>query len=450
MADEKQKASGEVSPTGELSLYVSIDTRIIDINTGAVISVESERISKEEYELREQEEARIKREYEELKKALKRKRDLPAKLAQQTSREVRNAGMALSDGPSGRNWEPIAGETALRHALPGEPLQVKFLPHDTYITWNKETPATCDTLFQKLKNAGAPAYLCLQVILGTMLQDADRDDPDELTITIDEMIRICGQGDIARLSKAKRAELRWRYWEWLLLCLSIHVIGDRTGSYPDPYTKQKIETVSNDPLLTFEGKEMPRQMALDPLTPPVTVTLRLGKWLRKMRGNRQVLTDFGDVLSLASIPAGKLSGAWAQSIGLALNQKWRQASSRADIRRAGEDNHLTAQYPTMTRRELFELFRPLPEFDVFTILNGPNPKRAQDGWKKAIAILKKKHIGAYIEKTKLPESRRGWADAWLDQPLDIRPKAEEMHATAEIRKKAIEARRARTRKPAQK
>lgn len=383
--------------------------------------------------------------FEKGEKALKQRRQkLPVYLPQPTFHEIRNASIALADGPTGRNWEQVLGETALRHVIPGEPLQTKLVAGVSLQWWG--TPFTYDELFQGLKEAGAPAALFLEIIVSYVIQEGT------FTVKIDDLIKMIGWDMTARLNKEKRNQCRRQVWQWLLMCADLIIIGARPGTYRDPDTKEKEDLTSNDPFIMIAGKKMPKQMTFDGSETPREITIAPGEWIDRFRGKRHILPDFGNVLLLAGIPADKPSGAWAQAIGMTLNQKWREASAaRVELSHAGEENKLTVRYPPFTRRELLETIPPRPEFDVRTILNGPNPKRAQEYWKKAISILKRRgQIGHCVERSRIPTTRTGWKEAWLDQKLDIRPKEEGLQATAEIHKKAKEARRARTRKGAQK
>src|SRR5205807_1579356 len=51
---------------------------------------------------------------------------LPKNLPQQTCREIRNATIAVADGPTLRRWEIVEGEAALTHTIPGETLRTKL------------------------------------------------------------------------------------------------------------------------------------------------------------------------------------------------------------------------------------------------------------------------------------------------------------------------------------
>jgi hypothetical protein len=98
---------------------------------------------------------------------------------------------------------------------------------------------------------------------------------------------------------------------------STSVIGARPGRFRDPHTRERLDLTCGEPLFGIVA------------APRFHVTLRAGEWLARWRGNRQVLTDFGDVLPIAAIASGKPSGAWAQSVGLALQQRWRERAARA-------------------------------------------------------------------------------------------------------------------------
>jgi hypothetical protein len=174
----------------------------------------------------------------------------------------------------------------------------------------------------------------------------------------------------------------------------------------------------------------------------IIVSAVAGPWLDQLRENEKVLQYFGDIQKLAAIPAGKPSGAWAQSLGLALNQLWREQAARAEVRYAGEENKLTVAFKPFTRSQLLGMFRAEPW--VEDILESSNPQRAQDYWKESIRILRfdTSIIGHYSELDEMPKSRKGWQVFWLNQQrLDIRPKQDDATAVAEISRNAARAKR---------
>jgi hypothetical protein len=371
----------------------------------------------------------------------------PKHLPQPTFPEMKTAGVALADGRTGRRWQPIVGELALMHSVEGSSLQTRFRARASLNWWG--LPATLDSLLKSLSAGGVPATLAFHAIVALVAQRDGR-----VYTTLDELIRLVGWGDAARRA-GKRATLRRDMWLLLLLCSELEVIGARRGQYRDPLTRKIIDTQSEDPLIVVTGKDAAPQMSLDGVSePPIAVELTAGKWLDRYLGNRRMLTDYGNVLKLAELPGKQPSGAWAQAVGLALHQLWREESSKAEIKRLGGGERQSVQYRPFTRREIFDLYMPSPSPE--DILDSDNPQRAIDYWKEAIKKLKQKGIIGYCEtKATAPvKPKRGagagdWREAWLNEPLDIRPTGPGLKASAEILTAAKKARQAR-RKPTRK
>jgi hypothetical protein len=135
------------------------------------------------------------------------------------------------------------------------------------------------------------------------------------------------------------------------------------------------------------------------------------------KNDRTVLQDFGNVLAVTGIPIGRLSGAWARAIGLALQQRWREQAAHAQYGRAGDEHRTTVKFDPFTRRELLELFKPQPS--AGDVLADNNPSRAIEYWEDAIAELIKRnivgHYGGYgvaLRDWKRDRPRKGW-----DAPL---------------------------------
>jgi hypothetical protein len=342
--------------------------------------------------------------------------------------------MAIADGPSGRRWLAVEGEIALRHMMPNWPLETKLVG-GPLLEW-LGLPAEVNSLRRELLEAGLPAVLAWHLCIGLALQHP------RVTVTLDELITAIGWDP--RTSSA-REQMRSRWWRWLALFDSAQVIGRRPGQYRDPKSKQLLDLISIDALIRITGRRLPPQLALDDSAPPLEVSFVAGPWLDLYRGNHQVLSYFGDVLRLAAIPAGKPSGAWAQAIGFALQQIWRERAATVKLVRVGEpQKHLTAQFPPVTRRELLDAFPPTPT--VQQILTSPNPRRARLYWTEAIGLLQhSKVIGFYRELGSVATRRQEWAAGWLSQPLDIRPGLEGTAAVAEIARSAEKAKKSRAR-----
>ena len=363
---------------------------------------------------------------------------LPTDLPQHTFPEAKVAAMALADGPRLRRWLPVEGELALRHRVSErEPLQTKLLGAPL-LDWLGQAH-TLEGLQDELRQLGLPAVLLLHVCLGAALESAS-DQRLFVRHSIDEMVRAIGWQP---RSREERAEARRKVWRWMAVFSALQVIGKRAGRYKDPDTGDAYDLTSRSELLHIAERLDAEQLSYDPGQPPVAITYNAGPWVQQWRGNHRVLSYFGDVRKLAAIPAGKPSGAWAQSIGLALQQWWREKSATAVPALIGDDNHLTirfAQHPT--RRLLLDMFPATPTVD--DILDSHDPGRAKSYWRDAITLLKHAGVIAYYrELGAVTPKRQGWAREWLDQELDIRPDDEGKAAVAEIAQRARRVKRVR-------
>lgn len=362
---------------------------------------------------------------------------LPQKLSQQTFREARNAAIAIADGPTGRRWEEVQGETALRHVIDGEPIQTKLMLGPSLQWWG--LPTTYASLREELRRLGPQGVLLYQISIGLTLEK------QHATVELDDLIRALGW---TPRSRKERFDMRLQVFRWLSIFDSLTLHGKRPEKYKDRMTKEVLDLTTVGKLVMIsEAHYAGEQMSLDGSEPPVMVTLTAGPWLDRFRDNKQVLQHFGNVRKLAELPCGKPSGAWALSVGLALNQLWRERSARAEVLKVGEDKHPTVLFERpFTRYELLNMFRAEPW--VEEILRGNTPNRAQTYWKEAIALLKRHGVvGHYREVDAMPLTRKGWQNFWLNQQrLDIRPKAEEMKVVADISRKQSDITRRLTRK----
>jgi hypothetical protein len=363
---------------------------------------------------------------------------LPAELPQHTFPEAKVAAIALADGPRMRRWIPVEGEIALRHHVSDrEPLQTKLVGAPL-LDW-LGMPNTLERLQEELRQLGLPAVLLLHICLGAALESAT-DQRLFVRHSIDEMIRAIGWQPRSRV---ERAQARHKIWRWMAVFSALQVIGKRAGRYKDPDTGEVYDLTSRSELLHISERLDAEQLSFDPGQPPVAITYNAGPWIQHWAGNRRVLSYFGDVRKLAAIPAGKPSGAWAQAIGMALQQWWREQSATAVPGVVGDDNHLTVRFVHKpTRRQLLDMFPPTPTVDE--ILNSRDPGRAKTYWRDAIALLKQAGmIAHYREIGTTIQKRQGWAREWLDQELDVRPDEEGKAAVAEIAERAQRVRRAR-------
>jgi len=219
------------------------------------------------------------------------------------------------------------------HSIPGQPMHVRLSPSSMLLAW-WSGPPTHERLRAELKEAGAPAVLLAHVAVALLLERG------KVTVSLAELRHAIGW--TRRESDIVHDQLQ-RVWRMLLLVGSMPVIGKRNETYRDKRTRKTMNLVSEDPLLVVRGLRRDDDPG-EATDIPHDVALDAGAWIDQYRGNRAILTDFGDVLQLARIPAGKPSGAWAQSVGLALNQRWRERSASATVATVGEDSHQTIRF----------------------------------------------------------------------------------------------------------
>lgn len=354
---------------------------------------------------------------------------LPDSIPQQTAQEVRTLAVAISDGRTLHRWEEVIGEVALRHVIPDEPFQVKFVPGAALTSWTGADPDG-NFLKEELIKFDLDAVLLFYETLGTAIAQLERGESLYVTLALDDLIYALGWDKAARRNSEERNRLRLRVWHWMMVFDGMKVLGQRNGRYRDPDTKQVLDLTSEDALIRVMGQRVTEDVRTPDGRPmPIEITFAAGPWIERFKGNRQILSEFGNVRVLARIPSGKAAGAWARCIGMTLYQRWREGASRAQIIDA--ENQIMRWKPFTRRALLTGLFRAQP--DVMEILDGPNPMRAREYWDQAIQMLKTEgFIGEYREIDKLPSSRKGWQEPWLDQQLDISPGEEPLEAAEQI------------------
>lgn len=362
-----------------------------------------------------------------------KRQKLPDNIPQQTSQEVRSLAVAISDGRTLQNWENVLGQVALRHVIADEPFQIKFAPGPALMAWTGAMVSE-DYLREELGKCDLDAVLLFYETLGSAIAQLESSESTYVTIALDELITSLGWDKAARRNADERNKLRLRVWHWMMVFDGMNVIGQRPGKYRDPGTRELLDLTSEDALIRIMGQRVSEELRTPEGKPmPLEITFAAGPWVERFKGNRQILSEFGNVRVLARIPSGKAAGAWARCIGMTLYQRWREGASRAG---ATEEGQQVVRWRPFTRRALLTgLFRAQP--DVMEMLNGSHPLRAKDYWNDAVQMLKLEgFISHIVEVEPLPKSRQGWSEAWLDQPLDIRPGEEPLKAAEEIMKSA--------------
>lgn len=366
-----------------------------------------------------------------------RRRRLPEVIPQQTSQEVRSLAVALSDGRALARWEEVLGEVALRHVIAGEPFQIKFSPGAALLGWSQGT-LNEELLRAELQACDLDTVLLLYETLGTAVAQMSSGEGSYVTLSLDDLISSLGWDKAARRNSDERNRLRLRIWSWLLVFDSLRVIGQRPGRYRDPATRKTLDLRSDDALLRIMGQRVSDDVRTPDGRPmPLEVTFAPGPWIERHRGNRQILTEFGNVRTLARIPSGKAAGAWARCIGMTLLQRWREGATRVVEAKTSDSKGLTTsviRWAPFSRRALLTgLFCAQP--DVVEILTGNDPSRARDYWNQAIQLLQAEgFISQYKELKPVSHSRQGWKEEWLDSPLEITPGEEPLAAAREIMK----------------
>jgi hypothetical protein len=270
-------------------------------------------------------------------------------------------------------------------------------------------PPTLPELFKKLAWIGSSGPFTFAVVI-SLAVECDRPQ-----VNLNDLIKELG---LDPRGPRERDEYRALLWECLQLFAQTLVVGKVQGKYRDK-KGNLIEFIENSPVIAITGTQRPSEMKLDGSETPAAVSFTLGDFFYRQRDNKQFLAYIGDLRQLAAIPRGKAAGQWATSIGLALMQHWREESSNAAIKRIGNDSHETIRFAKIpTRRELFQRVQPDP--NPFEMLKGTHPKRARTNWENAEKILADIK---FISKPSVAKkwARQDWQEAWLDEPLDLRP-----------------------------
>jgi len=352
---------------------------------------------------------------------------LPVNAPQRTFEESRAMGRALADSSSGRYWNPSLDGLSLIHRRPGEPLSVGFDPRFLPEIWSGTKPDTPDAMKAFLQERGFNGWKVSQMAMSSAILK------EHTPIAIDEFVDKLFD---PRSTKEKNAKRVW-VWETICAILNMRLNGVRAGVYKDKSKNDLDLAFRNEPLIMpspGSRKFANGQQTLWPDDIPVTIGFTMGVWGKEARKNPKALQYFGELEAILSIPCGKPSGAWAQCILATLNQKWREKAKNSDVKTRtridsnGDDHKTTSvKLPNkFTRRDLLvNEFPPEEQFSVMAILNSDRPKRAVMYWNEAMNILLEgKHISYWKELVPLPVKRKGWADDWLDQPLDIQPNTE--------------------------
>lgn len=198
-----------------------------------------------------------------------------------------------------------------------------------------------DDLREELRACDLDTVLLLYETLGIAVSQLESGESSYVTLSLDDLIASLGWNKAARRNASERNRLRLRVWSWLLVFDSLRVIGQRPGRYRDPGTRQLLDLRSDDALIRIMGQRVSDEVKTPDGRPlPLEVTFAPGPWIERHRGNRQILTEFGNVRVLARISSGKAAGYWARCIGMTLLQRWREGATRITEEENGDKNAL--------------------------------------------------------------------------------------------------------------
>ncbi len=224
-------------------------------------------------------------------------------------------------------------------------------------------------------------------------------------------------GILTHESREERQRAMRKVWDLLVFGSIAEVRGARSTPYYDKATGTSLSTQIASPVWALGGRVTQETPDLyGDVSIPLRQEILLTKdWERLLLD--PCLAQYlpcGELLG--AIPAGKVAGAWARVIGLALMNLWRREPVRAID---------GAVKPT--RRELVTRYAPskaLPQ----EVLDSANPRRAIIYWVGALEFLVEQRILAKVgeaarsvEDTCSGLPRYGWQDQWLDEHVDLKP-----------------------------
>lgn len=383
---------------------------------------------------------------------------LPEDSSQYTFEEMRAVSYAMADTSTLRYWTPAERDSDLNilsmlYKRPGERFEIKFDPDGLSNELRTGLQLdTTDAIEEFLRRRGFRGTLTLQMMGKAAILKTDE------AITLDDFVNKLFD---PRTAKERHEARRW-VWDTIRTILALRLYGGRTGIYTDPETKKPIDlTFRGEPFIVLSPGARKFARGQESLWPdsdiPVTIGFTMGAWGKEMKKHHAILSQFGKLDQVLAISAGKPAGAWAQCILFNLNQLWREKAKDVSVtthtrtdRNGDEHTVIATRWPnTFTRRQLLcHLCPPDQAFSVMDILSSDRPGRAKNYWNAAIKLLQDQgSVTYYKELSPLDPKRKGWAEDWLDQPLDIRPNEDGKKAAREIKASQQKVVKSRKRKP---
>ncbi len=331
----------------------------------------------------------------------------------QTSQEVDALMRAGSDGKGGRFWHRDEGALTVSHETPDMPHRVQLELSET----ERTAGASLETLENLRLAQDGDFNLCLLYISRLLAPPSPlpRKAYAGGTIDLDDVMNKIGWKP---RSTKERMGMRERVWRYILFGTRARIIGARSGSYTDPDTGAKIETIIESPPWQVMEKERPAQPSLFPEIGEAP--LRVGLVASREWTKLTTLPETAQYLPmgelLGAIPGAKPSGAWARVVGLALASFWRRHPHEA----------LSGKMQP-TREEVLERYTPATG-NVGDVLAGNDPRRAIEYWHGALQILadceflaREGEATLTYETMRERVGRQGWQEKWLADYADLRP-----------------------------
>ena len=329
-----------------------------------------------------------------------------------TSPEMDALERAAADGKHGLNYVDLQQELARVHQTNGASHWVRVSPAID------DSEASSESLQALTSAQDADATFALLYIARLLAPPS----PLALNMTttgwidFDDVIEKIGW---TPQSSAHRREMRAKLYQFLIFGERAKVFGARPGKYLERHSGKEISTVIQSAIWRIHNVEMPAQQSLYPdMEAPVRAEISITReWAQLLtQPSTAQYLPMGELLG--AIPGSKPRGAWARVLGLSLASFWRRQP------RAALDGSIRP-----TRRELLERYTPKTG-PVDEVLESTNPQFAIDFWCAALQILVKNEflsvegepqIASDQIRAALP--RQGWADAWLDATVELRPGA---------------------------
>lgn len=328
-----------------------------------------------------------------------------------TGQEAKAALTAIADGHTGRNWQNQESLSARVHQAKGARHFVRLALTDD----ERLRGLTVQNLEEITNARDADEDFMMLYITRLLVPQAPLKGETRAaaTVDLDDVIAAIGWNP---LSTIERISMRRRVWEFIKFMSRLEIDGERSGTYYEKSTGQKIETrITSAPWMIERREQAQEQPGLFDDSPmvPLTVTLVASQEWTELTGRPDIAQFLPCGEILGAIPGGKPAGAWARVIGLALCDFWRCCIGKPQS--------------TTTRKALLELCTPSTG-PAQEVLSGRNPQRAIEYWVGALRILVDEGFLEANGETELTFEQqrnqlplRHWQQGWFESEISLIP-----------------------------